>query len=281
MIFIYNSIYFTGDGKEGEKFMSNTQRFSYIIDYKIDDTNLKNFKRQLESIQRINTATYAKINGNSTMSRPSNGEKLTQPLREAQRDARVLERALQSAYNPKLNTYDILKFNNYLKQNGKDFQLMQKNIQNLGATGNATINSLNRNFLNLRTATKESYGYFGKIAEQFVNSISFTAFNMAVRNLVTTIKQSYNFTKNLDSELNDIRIVTGKSADEMARFARQANNVSKSLGKGTQDYVKAALIYAQQGLGDEEIKARTAITLKTANVTGQSASKVSEELTAV
>ena len=67
----------------------------------------------------------------------------------------------------------------------------------------------------------------------------------------------------------------------MDRFAEKANNAAKSLGKTTTDYTDAALIYAQQGLSDKEIEARTNITLKTANVTGQSAEKVSEQLTAI
>jgi hypothetical protein len=67
----------------------------------------------------------------------------------------------------------------------------------------------------------------------------------------------------------------------MANFAVQANDAAKSLGKTTVDYTKAALIYAQQGLSDDEVAARAAITLKTANVTGQSADAVSEQLTSV
>jgi hypothetical protein len=76
-------------------------------------------------------------------------------------------------------------------------------------------------------------------------------------------------------------IVTGKSADEMARFSTQATEAAKALGKTTVDYTKASLIYAQQGLNDQEIAARAAITLKAANVTGQSTDQVSEQLTSV
>lgn len=67
----------------------------------------------------------------------------------------------------------------------------------------------------------------------------------------------------------------------MRRFAIEANNGAKALGRTTTDYTRASLIYAQQGLNDREIKERTAITLKTANVTGQATETVSEELTAV
>jgi hypothetical protein len=41
------------------------------------------------------------------------------------------------------------------------------------------------------------------------------------------------------------------------------------------------LIYYQQGLSDEEIKKRTDITIKMANVTRDSAEIVSDQLTAV
>ena len=67
----------------------------------------------------------------------------------------------------------------------------------------------------------------------------------------------------------------------MQTFAKEANNAAKGLGKSTRDYTEASLIYYQQGLNDTEAKARTDTTLKTANVTGQSTSAVSEELTAV
>jgi hypothetical protein len=76
-------------------------------------------------------------------------------------------------------------------------------------------------------------------------------------------------------------IVTGKSSDEMANFAVQANNAAQKLGISTTDYTKGALIYAQQGLSDREITARNEITAKVANVTNQSTEDVAEELTAV
>ena len=39
----------------------------------------------------------------------------------------------------------------------------------------------------------------------------------------------------------------------MSKFADQANRAAMALGKSTMDYTKAALIYAQQGLSDEEV----------------------------
>ena len=67
----------------------------------------------------------------------------------------------------------------------------------------------------------------------------------------------------------------------MERFAESANKAAKELGASTIDYTKASLIYYQQGLADEDVAARTDVTLKAANVTGQTTQEVSEQLTAV
>jgi hypothetical protein len=82
------------------------------------------------------------------------------------------------------------------------------------------------------------------------NSIKWTISSSLVNNFTGSIQRAWGFTKSLDSSLNDIRIVTGKNADEMARFAEKANAAAKGLGRTTTDYTKASLIYAQQGLSD-------------------------------
>lgn len=67
----------------------------------------------------------------------------------------------------------------------------------------------------------------------------------------------------------------------MERFAKQANAAAQKLGTSTRDYTNAALIYYQQGLSDQEVKARADVTLKAANVTGQSGEDTSKQLTAI
>jgi hypothetical protein len=54
----------------------------------------------------------------------------------------------------------------------------------------------------------------------------------------------------------------------MNRFASLANDAAKNLGRSTLDYTKAALGYYQQGLNEEQVQARTEVTLKAENITG-------------
>lgn len=67
----------------------------------------------------------------------------------------------------------------------------------------------------------------------------------------------------------------------MASFAKSANKAAQALSATTVDYSDASLIYYQQGLTDKEVSERTEVTMKMANVTGQTASEVSEQLTAI
>jgi hypothetical protein len=62
----------------------------------------------------------------------------------------------------------------------------------------------------------------------------------------------------------------------MSRFAIEANKSAKALSATTNEYAKASLIYFQQGLSDAEVKERTDVTIKMANVSRESAETVSD-----
>jgi hypothetical protein len=67
----------------------------------------------------------------------------------------------------------------------------------------------------------------------------------------------------------------------MDKFADKANKAAKALSTSTLNYTDASLIYYQQGLSDKEVEDRTAVTIKMANAAGESADKISDQLTAV
>lgn len=113
------------------------------------------------------------------------------------------------------------------------------------------------------------------------NTIKWGISSGAWNTFTGSFQQAYGYVKNLDSSLNNIRIVSEKSADEMARFANQANKAAKSLGATTLDYTNASLIYYQQGLDEEQVANRTNTTVKLANTLGVSAQEVSDYMTAI
>jgi TP901 family phage tail tape measure protein len=113
------------------------------------------------------------------------------------------------------------------------------------------------------------------------NTIRFGISSSIFNNFTGSIQKAYDYVKKLDKSLNDIRIVSNASAADMERFAKYANTAAQNLGATTLDYTKAALIYFQQGLDEEQVKLRSDITVKMSNVLGESAEQVSDYMTAI
>jgi hypothetical protein len=59
------------------------------------------------------------------------------------------------------------------------------------------------------------------------------------------VQSAYGYAQDLNSSLNNIRIVTGQNTEQMARFAEEANKAARALSATTTDYTNASLIYYQ------------------------------------
>lgn len=246
----------------------------YQVGFDVQQNNLNQLKASLQDLQKMKISDIMKINDTDAAS-------ATSALNKIKDEAGKVEDALKQAFNTKLNTVNIETFNQSLKQSGTSIEQVYQAFRAAGSTGEAAFRSLSSSVLSTNIQLKETHNILDKMATTLANTVKWNAASSAVNGLTRSVEQAWGYVKSLDTSLNDIRIVTGKSADEMANFAVQANNAAKELGKTTTDYTNAALIYAQQGLNDKEIAERAAITLKAANVTGQSTDAVSEQLTAV
>ena len=202
-------------------------------------------------------------------------DKVESELKKLQQTASGMRVAFQRSLNMETGVVNIQKLNAQLKK------IDVSRIKQAGAQGEIAFNNMYRAALTTHNQVKKVQTVLDKMGVTLANTIKWGISSSIMNNFTGAVQQAYGYVKNLDTSLNDIRIVTGKSAEEMERFAVQANSAAKSLGKTTNDYTKASLIYYQQGLSDEEVEARTNVTLKAANVTGQTASEVSEQLTAV
>ena len=255
--------------------MARQQRISYGIDFEVNKKGLQDIMEQLNKIKSMTKIEFAEVTGKSPTT------VMVKEMQQVQSTARKVESALKTAFNPKINSVNIQTFKAELAKSGKTLQSVQAEFAKMGVTGTNAYRSLHAELTKFNTQVKKTNTLLNKLGTTLTNTIKWNISSSLMNGVTQSIQQAWGFAKNLDSSLNDIRVVTGKSADEMARFAERANAVASNLGKGTTDYTKAALIYAQQGLGDKEVESRTAVTLKAANVTGQSTEAVSEELTAV
>jgi TP901 family phage tail tape measure protein len=250
-------------------------RIDFQVGYTVDKAGLNEIQNALKQVQV--EATKAAKAGN-----------LTAELKDASKAAQQLQTILNDAWNSKLNQLDLSKLNNSIKtaygsvEQLKTSFTLAGNAGSSGATAAATAyNKFASSVLNTNLQLKQSNKFLDEMATTMTNTVKWGVTSSIFNRITESIQQAYTYTKNLDSSLNDIRIVTDKSAESMETFAKQANSAAKALGASTLDYTEASLIYYQQGLSDKEAQARTETTLKAANVTGQTGEEVSDELTAV
>lgn len=246
--------------------MANQIRFN--VGYTVDKTGLSEVQAALRQVQ--NEAQKASLSGN-----------LTPELKEASKAAKELEKILNQSWNGKIGQLDLSKVNNGLRTAGLNVKDVQQSLSKAGVAGAEAFNKISSTILSTNLQLKNSNKLLDNMATTMANTVKWGVASSIMNSMTGSIQQAWGYTKSLDSSLNDIMIVTGKSADEMDRFAVQANKAAKELAAGTTDYTNAALIYYQQGLSDQEVAARAEVTLKAANVTGQDTAEVSEQLTAV
>ncbi len=245
------------------------RQLNYRVYYTVDRSGLIELKQELKDLQSMTLNDLIRIDSSATTSQLGNIKK----------SAKEIEDALKKAFNADLGTVNVTKFNQELKKLNID--KIYKDLSSAGTVGRSAFRTMANEAMSANVQLKQSHQLLDNFATSMKNSIKWGITSNIFNKMSDSIQNAWAFTKALDTSLNDIRIVSGKSADEMERFAKQANNAAQSLGKSTRDYTEASLIYYQQGLSDEEVAARTETTLKAANVTGQKTSQVSEQLTAV
>ena len=202
-------------------------------------------------------------------------------LKQASLAAQDLQQHLAKALNPQTNVLDLGKFSRSLKEAGQTLDYFKTNLLMGGDEGQkafyAMSEAIARADVPITTVNKK----LAAMGTTLKNTIKWQLSSSIIHGFVGAVEQAYGYAKNLNKSLNDIRIVTGQSADQMAAFAEKANKAARALSTTTNEYAQASLIYYQQGLSDKEVEGRTNTTIKLANVSRQTAEETSQQLTAV
>lgn len=239
--------------------------------FNVDKSNLQLVKNELQDIQKLTTLELSSKSLNVTK----------EQLAQVKYAADAVQTAMEKAFNVNLGTLNITKFQNELTKAGFSLDEIYSRLSSVGAGGMKAFQNISSSILTSNLQLKQTSKILDNIAQTMVNTAKWGAASGIFNNLANSVQKAWNYTVKLDTSLNNIRVVSKKSAEEMERFARQANAAAQKLGTSTRDYTNAALIYYQQGLSDQEVKARADVTLKAANVTGQSGEDTSKQLTAI
>ena len=202
-------------------------------------------------------------------------------INEAVAGAKKLEQALNRALDVNTGKLDLSKFSQSLAQAGTSLSQLNTQLLNIGPAGQQVFLSLANSIAQAEVPLKKTSRLVQEFSRTLKNTVSYQL-SASMFNAVTgALHDAVSYTKNLNGSLNEIRIVTGQSAEQMAQFAKSANAAAKNLSTTTNNYAKASLIFYQQGLSDADVKKRTDAVIKMANVTKESADDVSSYMTAI
>ena len=250
--------------------MGSNGRFEYTIGFKTDDSGLKQARQALKEIQNLSL-------------KPETGSReiteYNSKILDAKESASQLEAALTNAFNIKMGSTSVQALNQELKKlNLNDIYTKMKAI---GPEGESAFNKIALQAMQTNLQIKKGNTLLDKFGKTLWRNVEWFISGNLINAVTGVFTKAYGYTKNLDESLNNIRIVTGKGADEMARFGKEAQETAIKLGKGTTDITNASLIFYQQGLDKAEVDERTEVATKLANVSQQSAETTADQLTAV
>lgn len=202
-------------------------------------------------------------------------------LQKASTAALDLAKNLQSAVNTNTGKLDLSVFNKKLEDSGQSLRSYYNQMVQLGPAGTEAFLKVASSITQAELPLRRTNILMNELWVTMKNTMRWQLTSSVLHGFVGSLEQAYGYSKNLDRSLNEIRIVSEKSAEDMARFAEQANKAAKALSTTTTNYTDASLIYYQQGLTDQEVLDRTETTIKMANVAGTTAETASQQLTAI
>ena len=212
----------------------------------------------------------------------NNGQfKMTTDLRQASTAAAELKAHLNQAMNTKTGNLDFAKLNQSIKKSGMSLQEYSQKLLAIGPNGQQAFTALAQSVAKSEVSLRRSNTLLTNMATTLKNTARWQLSSSLLHGFMGSIQSAYNYAKDLDKSLTNIRIVTGQSSEQMSKFAVEANKAAKALSTTTTKYTDAALIYYQQGLDDKAVKERTDVSIKMANVTGDAVQEVSSYMTAI
>ena len=202
-------------------------------------------------------------------------------IKEAGKAAMELQGHIQKAVNVDTGKLDLSRFATSLASSGKSLDHYRDTLTRIGPEGSTAFRSVLSSINSAEVSTVRLTKGMRDFLTTMKNTAKWQISSSIMHGFIGGLQSAWSYAQSLDRSLNNIRIVTGQTSDEMARFAVEANKAAQSLSTTTTKYTDAALIFYQQGLGDKAVKERTETVIKMANVTGEAAKDVSSYMTAI
>lgn len=160
-----------------------------------------------------------------------------------------------------------------LKQNAKENLVLK-------GTLDQTTGSLRVQNETIQAAKNIQLGFGEQLKVAIERSITWGIAMGTLYGSIRKFKEGISYIVELDNSLNQVRIVTNKTQDQVDQLALSYNNLAKEMSITTTEITKAAVEFYRQGLGDSTVEERLKKTIQYAKISSLSFEESAQILTA-
>lgn len=204
---------------------------------------------------------------------------MSEELAKATQQATILQNALKRATSDKGISFYTL--NSELNKAGTSAKQLVTTLASGGSNFTASLNAANAALARANRNVITLNGKIKEMARVLTQSFKFTAAQTFLQGISSAAQEAYQWVYDLDRTITNIGVVTGYTGDQLDKVTQNAIAGAKELRIAANDYAEGALIFYQQGLGDDEVARRVEITAKAARAAGSSLEEMSSQLTAI
>lgn len=272
----------------------NVQKESLDVQNALGKTEFNNIKRK-EELERKQAQAQNKVLENTYKQQEADKKRtleLEKQIALFQKRMQLETQRVSGKYGDLIDTNSLNNFKSQLsglsistpevENKMKNMSLGLKEIE-LNAKGSASA---------LRLAQQDADSFGNILAKDFQKFSLWFGIGTIFMSFIHGIKDSIGYLTVLDNSLNEIRIVTGKTDEEVTKLAKSYNNLAKEMGVTTKEIASEAANLFRQGLDETQVEERmkaiiqyakiSSISLAdsdkiitaTANATGESVQKI-------
>lgn len=201
-------------------------------------------------------------------------------INDLKTDLNNISNIISQNFNKNTNKIDFSKVRHQLDIAGTNVNKLDNQLKMMGVNGANSLGQITRAGYIFEKQIKQTNKTVDSLRLTLLNTLKWNISSSAINSISAQFAKAYYFAKDLDRSLNNIRIVSGQTADQMIDFATAANKAALTLKSSTVEYTDAALVYFQQGLNSEDVQKMAEATLIGANIAGESTIEMSNLLTA-
>jgi TP901 family phage tail tape measure protein len=131
-----------------------------------------------------------------------------------------------------------------------------QNLFDKAKEGTKTFTALEKKTLELNggveTLTKTKLKLIDQFKEAISKSITWAVAMGALYGTIRKIREGFTFVYELSNQMNNIRMITGYTADEVEKLAKQYNSLASAISSNTMDVAKSAEVWLRQGRSIED-----------------------------